>query len=139
MYIVALFDRGTLVVVGVHDLGGKLLAEGVVLGVGSFVGKLDQPADRDGELATGRNRHRDLVSCPTNAAGADFGFGFDIGKGSHQNVEGLGPGFVGDDIHAFINLFLGHDFFTVLHDTVDEFGNFKGVVFNIPFEFFDGG
>ena len=45
--VVTLFDGGTLVVVRVHNLGGKFFTEGVVLGITAFVGELNEPADTD--------------------------------------------------------------------------------------------
>lgn len=39
--IVALLNRGTLVVVGIHNLGGEFLPVSMILGVAAFVGKLD--------------------------------------------------------------------------------------------------
>lgn len=123
--VVALFDGGTDAVVGIHDFGGEFLTVGVVFRIAAFARKLDEPADRERELAARRDWHRNLVSSATDAATTYFGFGLDVGERSHQNVEGFLTSFVRDNIHGFVDLLGGYDFFAVDHGTVDELGDFE--------------
>ena len=115
MDIVAFFDRGADTVVGVGDLSSQFLGKGVIFAITSLVRVFDEPADRETELAAGRNRHRDLVGSTTDTAGADLGLGLDVVQGGEQGVEWFATQFLTQNLHRLVDLLFGDGLFPIQH------------------------
>src|SRR5258706_5696112 len=94
------------------------------------VGKINQPAQRQRELAVGGDFQRNLVSGAADPAGLDFKSWLGVIDRSLQNFQRIRGRVLGDDlVEGTINNPLRHAFIAGLHDGVDEAGKQRAVEF----------
>src|SRR5690349_10374228 len=86
-----------LLLVGVEDLGGEALGHRVLP---TGAGELDQPADREGAGAAGRNLDRDLIGGTADAAGANLEHRGQLFDRRLQRLHGILAAALADDRQA---------------------------------------
>lgn len=125
MDLIAFADRVALSLVGFQDFGCKCIAHRNAF---AGIGKINDPAQRQRVLAIGRDFHRDLIGCATDAAG----FGLDARLGvvhrALQDFNRVARGiFFGNGIERSVNDALRGALFATNHYGIDEARNERAV------------
>src|SRR5207249_3808172 len=111
--VFASLDRRAEAVHRVDELSGELLAHALAV---ALAGRLDEPADAEGEPAVAPDLHRDLVRGAANAAGLHLD---DRGRVAKRGLEDLETGSLGGRLGAGQRLAqdpLGEMALAILHE-----------------------
>lgn len=125
MGIYLLFDRVAFALSGGDKFGGEFACETVVA---SRAGELENPSEREGNLAFFGDLDWHLICCTAYTAGFHGELGFDIFEGFLENIDSALFGAFFDYFQSIVNEGLGCGFLAALHHAVDEFRDYFRVI-----------